>query len=367
MKPLHVLMTADTIGGVWTCARELVTGLVYRGVKVTLVSFGNIPTPQQTAWMEPLDLLDFRPTGFKLEWMQESGPDLEASAAYLQTVINEVRPDVLHLNQFCYGALETDIPKLVAAHSDVIGWFQAVHGAEKDSAWLREYRRLVSAGLAGAHVVVAPSHWMLDSLRRNYHVPCPKRVIFNGRTPTHFNPYIGKDHYAVSLGRIWDLGKNAVLLTQIDLPLLTYLGGENVSPEDKGGVQSHSRRLIYRGQLNQAQLQHLLSRASIYLATSQYEPFGLAPLEAALSRCAILASDIPSFREIWGNNAIYFRNNDPESLEAELKRLAADRDRCLVYGKLAFDHASKNYRAESMVKNYLNAYTNLVRREAMAA
>lgn len=367
MKPLHVLITADTIGGVWTYARELVTGLVYRGVYVTLVSFGNIPSPQQTAWMEPLDLLDFRPTGFKLEWMQESGPDLEASAAFLANVIDEVRPDLLHLNQFYYGALPVAVPKLVVAHSDVVGWFQAVHGVEKESAWLRDYRRIVNEGLARADLVIAPSRWMLDSLRRNYSLRASSRVIHNGRTPSLFNPYIGKDHYAVSLGRVWDLGKNAVLLTQIDLPLLTYLAGDNVNPEDKGQATAQARRLVYRGEINSAQLQHLLSRALIYIATSQYEPFGLAPLEAALSRCAILASDIPSFREIWGKNAVYFRNNDPESLESELQTLAADRDRCFTYGKLAYDHAVKHYRSETMVKNYLGTYGTLVQREAMAA
>jgi len=37
-----------------------------------------------------------------------------------------------------------------------------------------------------------------------------------------------------------------------------------------------------------------------------YEPFGLAPLEAALSRCAIVANDIPSLREVWGSAAMYF-------------------------------------------------------------
>jgi len=367
MKPFHVLITADTMGGVWTYARELVTGLVYRGVRVTLVSFGNIPSPQQTAWMEPLDLLDFRPTGFKLEWMQDSRPDLEASAAFLQSVIHEVRPDLLHLNQFYYGALPVAVPKLLVAHSDVVGWFQAVHGSTKDSKWLDEYRRIVSTGIAGADLVIAPSRWMLESMRRNYSLRSATRVIHNGRTPSLFNPYIGKDHYAVSLGRIWDLGKNAVLLTQVALPLLTYLAGDNVNPEDKGQARAQARRLVYRGEINSAQLQHLLSRALIYIATSQYEPFGLAPVEAALSRCAILAADIPSFREIWGTNAIYFRNNDPESLESELHRLAADRDRCFSYGKLAYDHAVKNYRAETMVKNYLDAYGTLVQREAMAA
>ena len=41
---MHVLVTADTVGGVWTYTRELVTGLATRGIHVTLVSFGGIPT-----------------------------------------------------------------------------------------------------------------------------------------------------------------------------------------------------------------------------------------------------------------------------------------------------------------------------------
>ena len=53
-------------------------------------------------------------------------------------------------------------------------------------------------------------------------------------------------------------------------------------------------------QLSEEQMRELLGRAAIYIATSRYEPFGLAPLEAALSRCALVANDIPSLRELWG-------------------------------------------------------------------
>ena len=51
---MHVLLTADTIGGVWTYARELVTGLLKRGHRVTLVSFGEVPLPAQTAFTNGL-------------------------------------------------------------------------------------------------------------------------------------------------------------------------------------------------------------------------------------------------------------------------------------------------------------------------
>src|SRR5258708_17583383 len=75
---MHILVTADTIGGVWTYTRELVAGLLRVGHRVTLVSFGNIPAPSQTQWMEGLKDLDYRPTAFKLEWMQDSQADLRS-------------------------------------------------------------------------------------------------------------------------------------------------------------------------------------------------------------------------------------------------------------------------------------------------
>src|SRR5262249_40439508 len=64
----------------------------------------------------------------------------------------------------------------------------------------------------------------------------------------------------------------------------------------------------------EGQIVQTLGRSSIYAATSQYEPFGLAPLEAALSRCALVASDIPSFRELWDGAAVFFADNDAASL-----------------------------------------------------
>ena len=80
-----------------------------------------------------------------------------------------------------------------------------------------------------------------------------------------------------------------------------------------------------RGPQTEAQLRALYSRASIYAATARYEPLGMAALEAAFSRCAIVANDIPSFREVWGDAALYFRTNDAASLADKICQLNADR------------------------------------------
>ena len=148
---MHVLVTADSLSGSWTYTRELVTGLVTRGVRVTLVTFGEIPLPDQTAWMDHLHGLDYRPTAFHLEWMQEAEEDLPESSEFLAALVRELRPDVLHLNQFCYGNLAVDVPRVVTAHGDLVTWSQAVHNHiprfERPLTW---YRNTVLAGLAGA-------------------------------------------------------------------------------------------------------------------------------------------------------------------------------------------------------------------------
>jgi hypothetical protein len=46
-------------------------------------------------------------------------------------------------------------------------------------------------------------------------------------------------------------------------------------------------------------LRGLYAEGGVYAATSRYEPFGLSPVEGALSRCALLMNDNPVFHELW--------------------------------------------------------------------
>jgi glycosyltransferase involved in cell wall biosynthesis len=368
---MHALITADSVGGVWTYVRELVTGLVRRGVRVTLVSFGQIPSCDQVEWLEGVKQVDFRPTGFRLEWMQDAQEDLELSTEYLLSVIRETRPDILHLNQYGYGAIDVPIPKLLVAHSDVVSWWVAVHGEEpRETKWSRWYREVVCRGLRGASAVVAPSQWMLDALSSHYTHPANGTVIYNGRSPALFNPHRSKEDCVVSAGRLWDAGKQVSLLTRIDPPFPIEIAGSDEHPDAGGRSQDRhtpGNGIQFRGRMTEQQMQHLYARAAIYAATSQYEPFGLAPLEAALSRCALVLNDIPSFHEIWDDSAYYFRYNDAQSLADALKRLAQDRELRIAYANLAYHRARQGYTADQMVDGYMGLYHSLVRTEVEAA
>jgi len=369
---MRVLITADTVGGIWTYARELVSGLVRRGVEVTLVSFGHIPEPRQLAWIEGLRNLDYRPTAFRLEWMQDSAEDLEASSEYLLGVIRETSPDLLHLNQFCYGALNVDVPKLVVAHSDVVSWWIAVHGKEPPrSAWMEWYREIVQRGLDCATTVIAPSRWMLAQIEACYGPRMQRGVIYNGRSPQWFNPHADKDDMVLTVGRLWDSAKQVSLVTQYDCGWPVVIAGETQHPDE--AYRGDGARMVCEGMLelkgkqNSEQLRSLFSRATIYAATSRYEPFGLALVEAALSRCAIVANDIPSFRELWGETACYFNTNDPASLRDTIARLRDNRMLRRQHAELAYQRARRRYSADRMVQEYLDAYAHLTADRTVAA
>ena len=372
---MHVLVTADTMSGSWTYTRELVTGLVTRGVRVTLVTFGEIPLPDQTAWMDRLHGLEYRPTAFRLEWMDEAPQDLAESSGFLAKLVSEVRPDVLHLHQFCHGNLRVDVPRVILAHGDLISWAQAVQGcAPRPTRWLQWYRETVVRGIAAADIVITPSAWMADTIRSIYTRPRREAVIYPGRNPIFFNPYISKDDSVLSVGRMVDTGKQVFLLTQHAQPFsVCIVGAEQTVPIPRIPIRADvmvttdQHCVAIRGPQTEAQLRALYSRAAIYAATPRYEPLGIAALDAAFSRCAIVANDIPSFREVWGDAALYFRTNDASSLAAILHQLDSDRPLRQAYADRAFARARERFTAHRMIDSYLDLYGSLAVADSRAA
>jgi glycogen(starch) synthase len=363
------------MSGSWAYTRELVTGLVTRGVRVTLVTFGEIPLPNQTAWMDLLHGLDYRPTAFRLEWMDDAPQDLAESTEFLANLMNELEPDLLHLHQFCHGDLPVDTPRVIMVHSDLITWSQAVQGCTpRPSRWLNRYRATVDRGIAAADAVIAPSVWMLDAMRSTYAHPRFSKVIYPSRNPILLNPYISKEDSVLAIGRLVDAGKQVSLLTQHPHALpVCIVGAEHTVPMPRVPIRADVKvstgesNVAIRGPQTETQLRALYSRAAIYAATSRYDPLGMAALDAAFSRCAIVANDIPSYREVWGDAALYFRTNDADSLATVLRELDGDRPLRHAYAERAYARARARYTAKRMIDDYLDLYRSLIDVAAVAA
>ncbi len=191
-------------------------------------------------------------------------------------------------------------------------------------------------------------------------------MIYPGRNPIFFNPYISKDDSVLSVGRLVDAGKQVFLLTQhaILFPIC-IVGAEQTVPVPRIPIRADVKvstahaTVAIRGPQTEAQLRALYSRAAVYAATPRYEPLGMAALDAAFSRCAIVANDIPSFREVWGDAALYFRTNDAGSLAAILRQLDSDRPLRHAYADRAFARARERFTANRMIDRYLDLYRSL--------
>jgi glycogen synthase len=370
---MHVLITSDTLNGNWTYTRELVSGLITRGFRITLVSFGGIPLPEQTAWMDRLYGLTYHPTAFRLDWMQEGQHDFADASDYLCSVIDDARPDIFHSNHLCYGSLPRDIPRIVVAHGDLITWWKAVHGrAPKNSAWLRWYQQTIFEGIAAASALVAPSEWLLNSMRACYGAGRREQVIHHGRNPIFFNPYTTKEDSVLAVGRLIDPAKQVGLLTQQSHAVPVCIVGDeeplaNLTVRADVKFQDGVSGIALRGPQSEAQMRLLYSKAAIFAGTSRYDVSGMNILEAALSRCALVLNDVPALRELWGNAALYFEANDAQGLADTVRLLADDAQLRRNFANRSFQRARESFNAHRMTDNYVQLYHSVIAKKAAAA
>ncbi|MFH1833046.1 MAG: glycosyltransferase family 1 protein [Candidatus Levyibacteriota bacterium] len=79
--------------------------------------------------------------------------------------------------------------------------------------------------------------------------------------------------------------------------------------------------VIFYGEVSDEELVYLYKNAKALVLPSLMEGFGLPALEAMSLGCLVLASDIPSFREICQDAAIYFNPNNVNDLAKKLKEI----------------------------------------------
>jgi glycosyltransferase involved in cell wall biosynthesis len=353
----HVLMTADTVGGVWTYALELARGFAEKEIHVSLAAMGSRLSRNQRQQAQMLSNLEIYESDYKLEWMQDPWDDVERAGEWLLGLERRLNPDIVHLNGYSHAALSWRSPALVVAHSCVLSWWLAVMGEECDGRW-DLYRKSIARGLRSAKLIIAPSQSMLYSLYANYGPIPAGKTIHNGRSSSLFYPKTKKP-FILSAGRLWDKSKNIHLLDRaasgVSWPIL--VAGETVEPGTQKAAEYS--RIETLGMLSPDKLAEIYSRASIFAAPAKYEPFGLSILEAGLSGCALVLGDIPSLREIWSNCALFVDPNSATALERVLNEVIHSPWLRRILGTRARKRALQ-FSLQRMAKEYVEAYQNIM-------
>ena len=364
-------MTTDTVGGVWQYSLALVRGLVEQfGCQVLLFCFGN-PTEQDLKDAQLSNKIEIESRTLKLEWMSDSANDVRKGLDYIGLLAERWMPDLVHGNQFCMGLLASSVPKLVVAHSDVLSWMAWHLGQPRGTLsgvaldlHLKDYRDLVAAGLKCASILAAPSRFMADSLLQIY--GCRSTVIYNGVWADQYPLHNSKEDTAIVAGRLWDKAKGATLAIEATagLPITLKLAGSTVGPCGETIDLPPASHTAYLGALSWRDLREALSRSKLYIAASSYEPFGLAALEAAFCGCALVASNIPSYREIWGDSAVYFAAGSRVDLRSRIGRLLESPGEIEKLAAAARARAVERYTAAEMSRRYFDLYRTMIGRDS---
>ncbi|HLV21393.1 MAG TPA: glycosyltransferase [Polyangiaceae bacterium] len=353
--PRRLLMTADAVGGVWAYALTLCRELSATGTQVLLATMGPPPTAAQARVARSIRNLELEVSAFALEWMDDPWQDVDRAGDWLLGLEQRFRPEIVHLNGYCHASSSFGAPKLVVGHSCVSSWWQHVLGTSAPDRY-QIYRERVRAGLRAAAHVVAPTAAMLRNLQQHYGPLPAASVLANG--VAFAPPPRRQRRYVLGVGRAWDPAKNAGLLARVArrIQLPVHWAGDPTGPTDQAPDLSGLRLL---GHLDQRRLAEAYAGALVYAHPARYEPFGLAPVEAALSGCPLLLSDIDSLREVWEDAARYAPPQDPEAWAHAIDALFKAPSQRLQVAERARERAQA-YSPRAMADAYRMLYRRLL-------
>jgi glycosyltransferase involved in cell wall biosynthesis len=318
--PRRVLITLDAVGGVWRYAIDVARGLEARGIACLLVGFGPPPGAAQRAECDRSELVW---THDPLDWTVSDSAALDRGTDVLACLARDWNADILHLNLPSQASgLPDHCPVVVASHSCVPTWWRAVHGTELPAVWAWQTQRNQD-GFQHANAVVVPSKSHAAALNAVYNQLPPLHVIHNATAVEPADE--AKEPLILSAGRWWDPGKNAAVLDEaaaiLSWPVI--LAGPLVGPNGQHASLHHAQT---PGALPHRDILTLMRQSAIFAAPSRYEPFGLAVVEAAISGAALVLADIPTFRELWNDAALFVDPNDGGGWSRALTDLAEDTD-----------------------------------------
>jgi glycosyltransferase involved in cell wall biosynthesis len=316
----RILMTVDAVGGVWQYAVHLAEQMVALGDAIVLAGIGPPPSQEQRGQAEEIGPLVWLKT--PPDWMAANSTDLQGLSNELAPLIRAHAIDLVHLNAPAQAAtLSVPCPIVAVSHSCVVTWFHVVRGSKPPEAWAW-HADCNRAGFERADVVIAPSESHAAILRACYGPLSGIRVVHNAVPSVPARQR--RQDMIIAAGRWWDAGKNANVLDAAaglaQWPV--FCAGATRSPNGDG---MSFRNAISLGPISNDETRQLIGEASIFVSPSVYEPFGLAALEAATAGTPLVLADIPTYRELWADAALFFRPGDPIALADVINRLCDNR------------------------------------------
>ena len=261
----------------------------------------------------------------------------------LRSALAGDRPDVLFSPAYS-APLATRVPLVLTIHD--VSFLAHPEWYPPAARWRR--RLVTTLAARRARTVLTISAFSAREIVERLHLPAARvRVVplavtlprpaeprATGR-PAPAGPGLARDPLVLYVGSIFNRRHLPVLISAVARLAPRYpslrlaIVGENRTypREDLAGLARQAGiegRVSLTSYVNDAELSELYSRAAAFAFLSEYEGFGLTPLEALAAGVPIVAGDTAVAREVYGHAARYVPAADAEAVAAALESVLFD-------------------------------------------
>jgi glycosyltransferase involved in cell wall biosynthesis len=249
----------------------------------------------------------------------------------LRQAVRRDRPDVFFAPAYT-APLGTGVPLAVTIHDLSFvahpEWFRTAEGFRR--------RWLTRRAAHSASVIFTDSRFSRSEIEGRLGVePARIRVIPPGVTPRHSGAATGREPIVLFVGSLFNRRRLPDLIAAFaratrDLPdaRLAIVGDNRTWPPlDLAAVaatQGVASRTEFLNYVDESMLASLYSRASVFAFLSEYEGFGLTPLEALSAGVPAVVLDTAVAREVYGEAVTYVPPGEVEAAADALRRLLVE-------------------------------------------
>jgi len=264
----------------------------------------------------------------------------------MPTVLRSLRADVIHIPHWNVPVLAPG-PLVMTIHDLLLRHIPMSARISTRSPMLAKvkragYRVTLSKAVHHAKKILVPTQFTADDVAQWYPNAKGKIVVtgegmtrrllpsrLNVRQPprTHFLLYVGSAYPHKGLGLLIDAWEE--LEMRHPGLRLKIAGAEDAFMRSvKQGAQRRGlSRVEFLGFIEDEELAKLYQEAVAFVFPSEFEGFGLPPLEAMQAGCPVVSSDAAALPEVLGTKGVfYFRNGSKIDILRAIDRVLIDPD-----------------------------------------
>jgi glycosyltransferase involved in cell wall biosynthesis len=298
----------------------------------------------------------------------------------LPKVLRDLKPDLVHFPHFNVPVFYSG-PFVVTIHDILMHKQKGLEATTLPAPmyFIKRfgYHRVFSYAINNSKKIIVPSNYIKSEIKNYYkleedkivvtyegfdekitNVSSPESILKKYEVRKPYFIYTGNAYPHKNLERLVEAVVN-LNKTKKDKAVLAIVSSRGVFLEKLERLINKYKAMGYiklLGFVPDEDLGVLLSSSSAFTFPSLSEGFGLPGLEAISSGTLLLVSDIPVFKEIFKDSAIYFNPFDYSSIEESLKSVLNMSDEVRKEKIQKARKFANRYSWDKMAKETLNVY-----------